>query len=303
MEGLMKIQQLRYVVAVADAGSVTEAARRLNVSQPALSAGLSALEADLGGAIFDRRRGAMRLTQLGVRFHRRAVSILRECDVARMEFRRGLERSTIAVGVLPTIAMPLVLDFTRRFAIAEPRMEMTLREGAERTLMDWLAHGRIDAALTISDQVGADAWIPLEGDPRALVCSCDHPFARRGSVRLADLDGVNFILRAHCERGREAHEILEIRGVRLRLVLRTDQDQRALAAVRAGLGVTIAPRSLVGRDTAFVPIEDLGLARTVGLHLGPSIDPELAAMLTGILKAANGDFADAGEVTPLRHHN
>lgn len=45
----MKLQQLRYLVAVVQAGSITEAARRLNVSQPALSAGLNALEAELGG--------------------------------------------------------------------------------------------------------------------------------------------------------------------------------------------------------------------------------------------------------------
>jgi LysR family hydrogen peroxide-inducible transcriptional activator len=106
----VKIRQLRYLTAVVEAGSITEGARRLNVSQPALSAGLAALEDELGGPLVERQRGAVRLTPLGRRFHRRALGILRDCDLARAEFRRGMDQRVLTLGMLPTIAMPLVLS-------------------------------------------------------------------------------------------------------------------------------------------------------------------------------------------------
>jgi DNA-binding transcriptional LysR family regulator len=96
-----------------------------------------------------------------------------------------------------------------------------------------------------------------------------------GPVHLRDMEDEPFILREHCERSREALEVLTVRGIRLRTVLRTGQERRALDLVAAGLGVTIAPASLTTESrvpVARVPIDDLGLARTVGLHLSPSLD-------------------------------
>lgn len=279
----MKLQQLRYLVAVVQAGSITEAARRLNVSQPALSAGLNALEAELGGPLLERQRGHARLTPLGARFYRRAKNITNECEVAKVEFRRGLARSFITVGVLPTISMSFVLDFVRGFTARMPDVEVSVREADEQTLLSMLARGRIDAALTISDRVEGGEWVPLFHDPLALVCAPEHRFARAASVRVADLDAEPFILRQHCERGAEANDIFDARGVRLRVVLKTNQDYRALEAVKARLGVTIAPRSLV-TDVIAVPIEDLGLTRTVGIHLATTLETSICDPLVEALK-------------------
>lgn len=279
----MKLQQLRYLVAVVQSGSITEAAKRLNVSQPALSAGLNALEAELDGALLERLRGNARLTPLGARFYRRALSITNECEVAKVEFRRGLARSFVTIGVLPTISMPFVLDFVSRFTAMAPDVDVSVREADEQTLLSLLSRGRIDAALTISDRVEGGEWVPLFHDPLALVCAPTHRFAQAAAIRVTDLDGEPFVLRRHCERGTEANDILDARGVRLRVVLKTDQDQRALEAVAARLGVTIAPRSLVS-DVAAVPIEDLGLTRTVGIHLATSLETEIADLLVEALK-------------------
>lgn len=281
----MKLQQLRYLAAVVETGSITDAAKRCNVSQPALSAGLASLEAELGGPLIERERGSSRLTPLGARFHRRALRILNECEAARIEFQRGLTRSFVKIGLLPTISMDFMLDALRRFSAAVPEVELRLREGDGRTLLSWLSSGRVDAALTISDVVEGGGWVPLYTDPLALVCSPEHPFAGRPSIRLADLDREPFVLRRHCERGREACDILEARGVRLNVVLRTDQDRRALEAVEARIGVTIAPVSLVG-DAVTVPIEDLGLVRTVGIHLGSGLDEAVAGPLVAALREA-----------------
>jgi LysR family transcriptional regulator, hydrogen peroxide-inducible genes activator len=288
----MTLQQLRYLAAVVAVGNITEAAKRLNVSQPALSAGLSALETDLGGTLLDRKRGSVRLTQLGARFHRRALGILNECDLAKREFRQGLSRSFVTIGVLPTIAMPFVTEIVRRLSAVAPDLDISLREGDSQILPGWLSQGRIDLALTVSDRIEAGAWIPLFRDPLLLVCPWNHRLAHASSICLAELDGEAFVLRTHCERGSEAADVLSARGVRLRFVMRTDQDRRALDAVAAGIGVTIAPRSLVLDATgiATAALQDLRLARTVGAQLSASVKPDLAATLRSTLT----ELADTG---------
>ena len=87
----MKLQHLRFLTAVVDYGGVIKAAERLHLSQPSISAGLKALERELGQPIFDRSTPAnrtLRLTPAGRRFYRNALEILRQCDAARADFLR-----------------------------------------------------------------------------------------------------------------------------------------------------------------------------------------------------------------------
>src|SRR5579872_443202 len=102
----MKIQHLRFFSAVIDLGGVSKAAERLRLSQPTVSAGLKALELDLGHALFRRDDGRrLRPTAKALEFHRNVVEILRQCDAASAMFRTEEERSpSLRVGVLPTIA-------------------------------------------------------------------------------------------------------------------------------------------------------------------------------------------------------
>lgn len=297
----MKFQQLRYLVAVVEAGNVTEAARRLNVTQPALSAGLAALEAELGGPLIERQRGQVRLTDLGRRFHRRALNIVNECERAKVEFQRGLSRAFVTIGTLSTIPMPLVLQFLRDFTASGQDVDVSFQEGDPMTLLSWLSRGRIDLAVTISDLVEGGNWVELFEDPFVLLCGPDHALADARSVRLADLGGEAFVLRNHCERAREASDIMNARGVRTTVVLRTDQDQHALEAVRAGIGVTVAPRSLA-RDLQVVAIEDLGLRRTVGLHVASWLEPGVSEPVVAALRAASQAFhPDIPPPTARRH--
>ncbi|WP_449220160.1 LysR family transcriptional regulator [Tistrella mobilis] len=282
----MTLRQLRYLIAVVAAGSITEGARSLNVSQPALSAGLAALEDELGTPLLERQRGAVRLTALGRRFHRRALGIVRDADLARQEVRRGLEQSVLTLGVLPTAPMELVLGLIDALQRHLPGVELTVREAREPRLADAVGLGRMDAALTISDRVADGWWLPIGDDPLVVVCPIDHDFVRRGSIRAADLDGKAFVLRMHCERGRDAQGLLDSRGIRLRPAFATDQDARAFAAVRAGLGVTIAPRTLIPEGFGFVAIEDLGLTRRLGLQLSVGLDEHLSGALVAALRDA-----------------
>lgn len=280
----MKLHQLVYFVTVIKIGGITNAARRLNVSQPALSAGLRALEEELGGALLDRRNGS-RPTSLGEAFYRRAQNILQECETAKVEFRRGLGRREIKLGVLSTIPIRYILRFVRDFAASHPDVSISVREGSGTNLLSWLSSGRVDAAVTAIDALEGGKWIPLYEEPFVLVCSPDHLVAGNKQISVSFLNDEPFVLRTHCERMSDAHKIIASRGVRLNVVLRTDNDNRALETVRQNFGVTIAPKSFA-EDLAIVHMEDLVFERTIGIHLSNKIGRSLSDTIVESLRAA-----------------
>lgn len=276
----MKLRQLRYLAKAVETGNVTEAARILNVSQPALSAGIGALEAELGAPVLERRRDGVRLTPNGARFHRRVLRILQEAEAAKLEFLQGRDGGQLKLGVLPSIDLALVLSLVRHLGGILPKAEVSLREANVPTLLQWLSSGHIDAAVLSLEAAEGGGWVPVFNECMGLVCPPSHALALRARVEMADLDGEAFILRGHCERSADAHAMLNARGIRPRIVMRTDQEARALDAVRAGLGVTISSAGGAG-DLITRPIEDLGLRRTIGIHLAPDLDGKTGKLLIG----------------------
>ena len=107
----MKIQNIRFFAAVIECGGVTQAAEQLRISQPAVSAGLKALERELGEPLFDRSGGRRRMvsTPKSRLFSPQARDILIRCDSAVNDFRCAEARTpTVRVGVLRTISVDSV---------------------------------------------------------------------------------------------------------------------------------------------------------------------------------------------------
>jgi DNA-binding transcriptional LysR family regulator len=92
----------------------------------------------------------------------------------------------------------------------------------------------------------------------------DHRFARRQSVQLADLEGEPLIVRTRCDFYQDVTELLIARRIKMRVVYQTDQDDRALALVAAGIGVALVPAHYEV-SIKQVPVADLGVSRANGL--------------------------------------
>jgi len=268
----MKIQHLRYFTSVVDHGGVIRAAERLHVTQPSVSAGLKALEEDLGCALFERAGARLRLTPAGVRFHRRAVEILRQCDLAKAEALGTGDLPALRLGVLGTLPERMLAALASALATQPGRAAVTYRIGAAERIAAWLKQGRVDAALTVHDGE------PLAGHARVLlrepfVCltAPAHRFAAAGAVRMEDLVGEPFVVRAQCEGQRAARARLRAARIAMTVAAVADSDGAALALVRAGVGVTLAPRSLQGDGVRAVEVADLDLDRCVALHWHPTV--------------------------------
>jgi len=279
----MKVQHLRYFVAVVDAGGVGKAAERLRLSQPTVSAGLKALELELGHPLFERAGGRrLHPTPRARDFYKSAADILQRCDEARRRFRKAdAKPARLRIGVLPTIASHRVHGFVANLAGNGLVDRFQLWEGNPGRLADWMRDGRIDACWTTLAADGDCARV-LWREPFVALVSPTHRFCRELSISLADLNDEPIILRGSCEMPRGS---LWSDKVRPRIVARTDRDEMALKLVASGVGVAVAPKSLATKDVVVRTIRDLKTIRSIGLKWRPELRDEALRSLVAAMEA------------------
>ncbi|MHA6688618.1 LysR family transcriptional regulator [Mesorhizobium sp. A556] len=195
---MFSLKPLKYVVAAADCGNVTKAARMLNISQPSISTAISDLEAQLG-------------VQLFVRFHARGIaltpageSIIGEARLLLKQsqdvFRRAQEWGTeltgeISVGCFETLAARYMPALLKRFLNKHKNVKVNLIEGNQEGVLSLLMSGKTEISVTyqldLPDNVIAKKLIDLP--PKALVSS-EHPLANRGTISLKELADEPLIL-------------------------------------------------------------------------------------------------------------
>jgi LysR family transcriptional regulator, transcription activator of glutamate synthase operon len=182
---LLNLHQLRIFWTVANAASLTRAAKQLGLSQPSLSQQVAKLEQALGGRLFDRINNQLVLTDAGRYLLRRAETILADVDEAQAGFAEFLvgRRGRIAVGALASLARCLVPPAITRALVAMPEMEIELHELSPYEAIEQLYGRNLQIALLSSYSVAANrisfSKVELTSDPYALAVP-----------RGLDLDGV-----------------------------------------------------------------------------------------------------------------
>ena len=188
----ISLQLLRYVTAAADCANVTEAARRLQVSQPSVSAAIAELEQMLGITIFVRHHAkGVTLTPAGQRLIAEARLLLKHAE----EFSKTAEalgdtdRGEITVGCFPTLAAQFMPSVMLEFAERHPLITLRLEEGDQEQLMRDLAQGRIEMAFSYAYGVppGFDTK-PLLSLPAVVSLPANHRLAKAPDVSLTELE-------------------------------------------------------------------------------------------------------------------
>lgn len=263
---MMERYLLRYFLAVIDAGNFSKAAEQCNVSQPTLSAGIAKLEKGLGQPLFLRSNRRVELTQSGARLAPLARRIEEEFTQAEREVSLSQPVTTLRLGVLATTPPRWAEQFIRAMAIAAPDERVELVEGRERDLLERLARGRLDMALTIlrDNQTRFEAQ-PILTEGYALALSRRHRLADRASIAPEELIGETMLVRRQCEALPETSRFFTARGIRPFFAARTSDESRAIAYVRSGLGITVMPECFTDPGIARPWLEEFTLTRRIGL--------------------------------------
>ena len=187
----MDTRQLEYFVAVADERNFTRAAERVFAAQSTVSAGIRALERELGAALFERDPHGVRLTDAG----RAALEEARAGIDALERMRQaaagdGELRGTVRVGIftnLTTIDLPGIMgEFHRRHPLVDLRLGPS--PSGSTGLAEDVRQGRIDVAfLGLPDRVPGVLTLPLAQSPFVAILAAGHPLAGASSVSLAHL--------------------------------------------------------------------------------------------------------------------
>jgi len=272
----MTLQELRYIVALADAGNFQRAAQICHISQPTLSQQVKKLEDYLGVTLFDRSRRRVAPTQVGERIVKSARLVIEEAGRIRDTAREGLDpmSRTLHLGVIPTLGpyfLPRVLGPIHR---THRGLRLLLREEFTDTLLDKLESGALEAALIAlpAERDGLHAE-PLFDEPFYAALPREHVLAKARQVELREFSRQSVLLleEGHCMRdqaleicGRKADYNDEIKATSLETLRQM---------VGLGVGCTLLPALAVGgasvmargNAVAIRPFRNPAPSRRIGL--------------------------------------
>jgi DNA-binding transcriptional LysR family regulator len=194
----MELRQLRHFVAVVDSGNLSAAAKKVYLSQPALTRSIRSLEQSLGAALFSRSARGTLPTVAGERFYQYARMILNDCQRATDEMRTlnsGIV-GNVAIGIGAMFATYIADAVVDRVAKELPGLNLSVTEGYFEDLLSQLQAGRLDLVfMNLPYNAAADGFVtePLLELEIAVIASASHPLARKKSVAPADLAGAEWM--------------------------------------------------------------------------------------------------------------
>lgn len=243
----MDVRQLSTLVAIADHGTFSAAARALYTVQSNVSSHIARLERELGVVLVDRTQGG--LTDEGARVVERARRILNEIDdiAADMSSRNADVSGSTRLGVIGTTARWLVPEFLGRLTTDHPRVRIIVQEGATSSLVPNVLTGQLNAAIVHLPVDDPELVIePLFAEDLLLLAADGHPLAEHDEMPLSDLHEVPLLLPPP---GSALRRVLERAAANADVTLRAQAEVdgvRLLASLAFdGFGAAIVPATAV----------------------------------------------------------
>jgi len=266
----MNINHLAIFHAVAEEGSVTRAAERLCISQPAVSKQLRELEKSLGMALFHRLSKGVRLTEAGellAGYARRLFDLEAEAMHALAELR-GLDRGLLRVGASTTIGIYLLPEIFAKFRQQYPGIELQLEIANTREIQQRLVENRLDLGLTEGLVEAFEFQAEVFGrDDIVPIAVPHHPLMRETHLTVERLCREPMVWR---EAGSGTRAVVERalaqKGEMVRPVMSLGSTEAIKRAVAAGVGVALVSRLAIGLELetgrlAVLPVADLKIQR------------------------------------------
>ncbi|MCW5773072.1 MAG: LysR family transcriptional regulator [Rhodospirillaceae bacterium] len=246
----MDLKQLRYFVSIAKIGSITQASKSLHVAQPALSAQMANLEAELGVRLLERSARGVKPTSAGSRFLAHAEGLLAQAARARSDL---LTAGTAVSGAV-RIALPSSVASSCGFALVRqvhggyPGIALEIVEGVTRDIREWVRAGGLDFGVVYDlEQVAQLSSQQLLRDPICLIgpagslpATIDFAKAARLPLLLPSrTQPMNAMIRSRADAlGRELNVVAELAGL-----------NTIMQCVTGKLGYAIVPASSVCAQT------------------------------------------------------
>jgi len=266
----MDLRQINALLAVADHGSFSAAARALHTVQSNVSTHVARLERELGAQLIDRSSGA--LTEEGEVVAARGRRILAEVEalVADVSALHAEVSGTVRLGIIGTTARWLVPPLVRAMADRHPRVRLVVVDATTSSLQLQLSSGRLELAVVNLPIEDPDLAVEhLFDEDRLLVAPAGHPLHERDRLSVEDLGAYPLLLEPQGTSFRDQLDE-QCRAAGVELTAQAEVDGMRLLASLAfqGFGAALLPASAapgwVGGDWRPIPVEGLP-GRSVGI--------------------------------------
>lgn len=243
----MTLRHLRIFVSVCETGSMTQAAAQLFIAQPSISLAVAEMEEYYGVKLFDRISRKLYMTENG----RRALQYARHITNLFDEMEQGIKDRDAAgqlrVGTSITIGAYLLPQYMNELKKVYPLVRVEVLIGNSGSIEQQILDNQID--IGIIEGGSHSSYIRSEsfpGDRLAFICGADHVFAGRTLREFSRVKGQDFMLREKGSAGREVFDgLLAANELTITPLWQSASNQAILHGVKAGLGISILPYSLV----------------------------------------------------------
>ncbi len=248
---LTTLRQLRGFIAIAENGTISAAARHLNLTPPAVSLQLRELEKTAGIPLFERVEQRFELTHAGhgvLDIAMRIERLLRECDQT-LDALRGVDSGYISIGVVSTAKyfVPMVLAAFKRL---HPKVKIQLQVGNRESIVSSLENLELDFVISGRPPTNFEVESQCIGPhPQVIIAAPNHPLSQLENVKLADLGTDAFLLREPGSGTREmADQLLANAGIDPQSALEFGSNETIKQAVMAGLGIALISSHTVAAE-------------------------------------------------------
>jgi DNA-binding transcriptional LysR family regulator len=277
----LKIQPLRYVLAVREEGSFHGAALKLHRSQPALSMAIRDLEEKLGQPLFEKAHKGQ-LTPFGEYCLPRFRELINQHDrlANELQYMAKGHQGRVTLATVPSVASRLMPEFLAAFVAEYPDININLHDENAEFVCRLVANGEVDLGISsmwVQDETLA--FNPLFEDNVGVVMRQDHPLASRSSLQWQELTEERFIANGTSRllKHTPAASLVDNNDFFISNMI------SLLAMLEAGSGITTLPRLAfpVGNDKlCFVPLSEPKLVRQIGIikQASRSLSPSAQAL-------------------------
>jgi DNA-binding transcriptional LysR family regulator len=248
----LNFHQLRIFSMVAQLGSFSRAARKLEISQPAVSAQVRQLEEELGLVLIDRANHRVGLTEAGrsIAGYAERIFAMSEELLVTADRLRNPPRARLLLGASPTIGTYVLPAFFARFRRTNPDVQLELRIAPARAIVERLLVDEIGIGFVANEASAPDiAVYPFGHDVLLAVAAPGHPLGGRPTVSPAELRSIELIQHRS---GSSTRRAIDARFAELgetpRVVMELENNETIKQAVIAGLGVALLSRAAVGAE-------------------------------------------------------
>jgi len=292
----MELRQLRYFVAAAEAGNISTAAKKIFLTQPALSRQIKALEGEIGQPLLERRAHSIKLTTAGELLLREARDLLHHADQVRERVRVSAQGVRLRVGYAPSLASGILSAAMADFSQAHPAARVELFDLNPGEMLAGLEDNTLDIVLTVArtEKTRGLKWTHLARATWRLAMSRQHPLVRRRRLTPADVVGAPLLVlgqRDYPQYWGSVGAWLRQHHLRPKIAGEYDGAESLIAAVESGLGVafitTRASRHYAGRvHFKTVTHEPEPVCIAAGYRADRSDEQPLAVFIENLRQAA-----------------